>query len=210
MSSFDTGNELTQRRRLREAVAALLEPLLLKQGGYLRQVVQLPKPFRAGSQDDEDMFRNAIQGNAPAMFVALGRKDFAQRGSGRGTSSNAAIDVFVYVLSTHQGGLMNRVGGVSSAPRRDTSDPGVEFMLENAEELLTGRRPIEDATELLPSFEDELYTAEDRVVWEIGYKCQLTRVINDKRSLTTKLVEIESTNFAEGLTPVTTLSRLSE
>lgn len=186
---FDTGLVLPQRRKVREAIARRLREELgvaslpLAQGDqYFKDVVELAAPFEVGDPDLEEMLKEAAAGRSPIAAVALGGRTFeASNSDERQWRGN--LSVYVYVVSSHRGGLLTRMRGGDHASTTDqTVDPGIETALEHVFERLAGYVPPDClAAELRPRSEGFPYVADDYTVAELAFDLALQTDVNAAR-----------------------------
>lgn len=220
--TFDTGLPKPQRTLIREALVRRLAPLLKAAGGYLHGIAELPRPLRSIAPETEDntiLFR-VLNGRAPAVAIALGKRTHESSGT-LATEGRGTIEVFLYVASQHNRGLVDgrlaadvvSFGSASSVPvvaPNKLADPGIEVMLEHVEQMLLGHS-LEDedgdelATigELRETDEDELDTFEDVTVWQQRYEIAVDRIINPARDVTQLLLSIQGNHTESAMLAVT-------
>jgi hypothetical protein len=199
---FDSGLTLPQRRKIREAIVARLREdleLATLPGStgdlYVAAVVELAAPYRQGDGDLEEMLKEAAAGRSPMIAVALGARSFAASNTDE-RSWRGPLQVHVYVLSSHRGGLLTRVrGGDAAAEASNAADPGLETAMEHVFERLAGFAPPDClAAELRPQSEDFPYVADDFTVAEIVFEVAVQTNVNPKRARTQVAVDILTTH----------------
>lgn len=172
---YDTDQALPERTVLRNAVIAKLAPLLKSNGLYLAAIKPLAEKYK-GAGDEEGLgdIARALQGQAPAILVALGDETYEPGGMPM-TLRRATIELVVYFGSVNprdivQGRLENDV--VAAAD--NTKDPGIETMLVHARSLLQGQDLGPDGI-----YEPDIvkagptHTGADFTVWEQTYHVQV-------------------------------------
>ncbi len=200
VNRYDTGLHRPQRSEIRTAlVDRIAAALAFAEGRYLRAVRGLPRQLKNDSPEEMGILFNVLQGQAPAVAVALGRKDYEPSGMGVATFEGT-IDLAVYVVSANprsreDGRLSTDVAGQADP----TADPGVETILEHVEELLVGQElNIKSISEVRPRWEDELCTLLDVTIWEQHFTLRVERVMNPERDNDEVLTEIEGDNLLDG------------
>lgn len=201
---FDTGETRAQRSLIRAAVVAKLAPLLSSNGLYLRAIKPFAKVFasRSGEElmDDLGFAQEVLQGQAPAILVALGDKSYKAGGTrSPQTSFFAELDIRVYVLSEHNRAReAGRLSDDASSAVANSVDPGIDIMLEHVEQLLIGFTPdVNGAQCLRPTSETEIVTLPGISIWEQAYHCNVERWINPDRAITAMLLSIRNENNLE-------------
>ncbi|MDQ3295076.1 MAG: hypothetical protein M3619_00640 [Myxococcota bacterium] len=194
---YDTGLAIPQRTAIRDAILAKLAPLkkTAVPAAYVAAngIKTLPRPLRgAGDDDGMTMLANAMQGQAPAIAVALGRLTY----EGGGTSSTevgAELEVVLYVASAHQRSPdAGRLFGDVLASASNSNDPGIFTMLEHVRERVLGQSlGVAGVGVLVPAEEDEVYTGDDATIWEQRYTLSLDVPINPFRAVTQLLTSIQ-------------------
>jgi hypothetical protein len=202
--TFDTGLDKPQRELVRDAVLERLEPL---KELYLRTLKGIAGTF---DRTDVDWFRKTIQGQTPAVLVALGRKAFAPVGiTGRHDGYLATLELHVYVLTDHMRAELARVAGDEPSRTDLTKDPGIETILEHVEELLDGFDGYEDESNtvhpLIPADEDEVWHGDDFTIWRLRFTAKVERTLKRNKGVT-QLIELIRTSHnvdgADGQNPV--------
>lgn len=188
---YDTGLAIPQRTALRNAIIDRLGTLR-RPAMYLMAVRPLPRRV-TGDEDGIADIMNALGGQAPAMLVGLGNATHSAAGA-PASRARKSLDVGVYVISGHGRGVVEgRMAGDTSATTDNARDPGVETMLEHAEELLLGRDlGVAGVSELRAEAETEIYSGDDFTIWELAFSVQISRDINHSRLVTQLLTEIDS------------------
>lgn len=201
---FDTGLFRAQRSAVRESIAARLAPLLKANGRYVRKIGNLPRPLKGHDEEELGFLANEVQGNAPCIVVALGRKEYQSAGMDiPATQFRGELEVAIYVASANsrafvEGRLAQDVPAMSDA----TADPGIETMLEHIEELLIGQMiDLKGTADMRPISEDEVFTGGDYSVWEQRYTLLVDRFLNPERLNTKILTSIEGANNLDGADP---------
>lgn len=193
---YDTGLTRAQRTLLRAAIATNLADLLKANGGYLRALKSLPLPLRGTSDDDLGWIGEHALGQTPCILIALGRKDYDSvdvsdvwRGK---------IDVALYVCSSNLRGYIDgRLETDVVASADSTADPGIDTILEHAEERLLGQSfelgglASQRTSDMRPSSEDEVFTNGEMTVWEQRYSIYVERQVNPDRAVAQNLLTIE-------------------
>lgn len=198
--TYDTGFALPLRTLIRRAVMQRLAVLRRSTGMYLQGVVALP----ARLNDDEDSLKvldDAREGAAPVMAVALGRGDYRTHASGLGhTNTRKAVEIFVYVVSTHRRGNVEGRLENDAAAVDVTKDPGIDTMLEHAEQVLIGADlGISGVEEIRGGDENEIFSGDDMSIWELTLSVHVDRDINRDRVITQLLTEIDTSTTADGV-----------
>lgn len=203
--SYDTGLAKPQRTLIRDAFITRLSLLKVTTGLYLQGVIALPN--RIIGRDDEigiGQLINALGAQSPAMAVALGRGDHGEAGA-PASRGRKTITISVYVWTNNVRGMVEgRLKGdaASLAGFGETKDPGIETMLEHAEQLLVGKDlGIAHVDEVRWQAEDEIYTGEEGSIWEAIYTVRVDRTINHNRLVTQLLTEIETRHNLSGADP---------
>ena len=183
---FDTGLAQAQRTVLRNAVMNKLAPLLKVNAGYLAAIRPIARMYKGGGDEDGlALIQRALQGQAPAILVALGKRVPKAAGMPASELGLGEVDLGVYVISTHSrdmesGRLASDV--VSTADL--TADPGIEVMLEHVEQLLEAQDlGVDTIYEPYLTGEDEVHTGADFTIWEQTYRVQVDRDINPSRAI---------------------------
>lgn len=213
---FDTGLAVAVRTAVRTAVISKLQPLLKSNGLYLRAVKKIARPYRGkGDEDGLILINTALQGQMPAMLVALGDQTY-EHVSLRQTIVNTKLDVIVYAASANPRAMDE--GRLEPDVRSNadiTADPGVDAMLEHIEQQLLGQDLGVNGVGLMqPHHQGETDTNAEFSLWEIRFVVTVDRRINPARAITARVVEIESDHNLDGADPanpiVSTLSPLDE
>lgn len=193
---FDTGLQQPQRTLIRAAIAAQLADLLKSADvpRYLHAIVQLPKPVRgAGDEDGKAMLNHYLQGAAPAVAIALGRKSFDRLGP-NALEVLGELEIVLYVASRHERGLVDgRLSQDVTARIAQNVDPGIDTMLEHIEERLLGQElGIETVSALSGGVEDEVMTFDDVTVWSQTYSVVVDRTVNPARGSKITVTSVEN------------------
>lgn len=194
--SFDTALAAPQRTTIINGVVALLQPLLIANGGYLAVVAPFGAVVR--SYTDEagvGMLKEALSGQTPAIGVALGSRTKGQPIGNGGFSSTSKIELLLYFASNNMrdlatGRLLTDAAGAAA----NNADPGLHVMMEHAEELVVGQRAGAGANTTIKQVaferEEELATLDEMTIWLQTYELMVTRNINRDRGVTELLKEI--------------------
>ncbi|MDQ3153633.1 MAG: DUF1834 family protein [Actinomycetota bacterium] len=197
---FDTGLVASQRRTIRDAIVARLGALKRVEDLYLTAV----KPSAVvldGTQEGLDRLREELNGQAPSMMVALGRKTFNPAGTTTARDRHTGqIEVHVYVVSANQRSYVAKVAGDVASDADDVADPGTDTMLEHVEELLNGYQ-VPDASEsihrLIPTDEDEVYHGADFAIWHLRYTVLVERTTLRNKGISQLVESILTTQDLE-------------
>lgn len=192
--AFDTKLVVPQRTAILNGVIALLQPLLIANGGYLASVIPFGAVVR--SYTDEDglkMLYEALGGQTPAVAVALGSRAKGQAIGNGGFSWTSGLELLLYFATNNMrdpavGRLLIDAAGVAA----NASDPGLHVMMEHAEELVVGKRCGNSTTikQVIFDREEELATLDEVTLWLQTYQVLTTRNINPDRGVTQMLKEI--------------------
>jgi len=199
--TFDSGLSRSQRRLIREAVVAKLGELRLASlpGStsdlYTVAVLELAAPIKWGDGDLEDHIKKAVVGRSPVICVALGAREFMATNTDE-RRWRGALDVHVYVVSSHARGLLERLrGGDAAAEASNAADPGLEVAMEHVFERLAGFvLPSCKAAELRPVREDFPWLNDEFTAAEILFTTQVTTDVNPRRAYSTVAVEVDTTH----------------
>lgn len=202
---YDTGLAVPQRTAIRSAIVSRLS-LLKKPTLYLQAVDVLPGRLDGGDDETLGELANTLQGRTPAMLVALGRGDATAAGMPASTT-RLEIEVLVYIANAHaRGTVTGRLAG-DAAAADVTKDPGIETMIEHAEELLLGRSlGVAGVSEMRLDSEEPFYSDDLVTLWALTFKVRAMRDVNHNRSITTILTEIEASHLVEGADPANPVS----
>lgn len=203
---FDSGLDRAQRRTIREAVIAQLGQLVVAtlpeandegaaEDKFVVAVAPLPAPITSFEDGDQgDFFRKAVDGRSPVICVALGDRAF-NRTDMDGKQWLGALDVHVYVASSHRRSLMDRLAGDLVADDDDSKDPGLEVTCEHVFERLAGwPLPTARAQELVAVKEEFAWVADDFTVMELLFTTKVTTVTNPNRDRTVLVEVLETTH----------------
>jgi hypothetical protein len=192
--AFDTGLASAQRTLVRSGAVTLLAGLLAPVG-YLQAVIPWGGIIR-GYTDEVgiELLWAAFAGRAPSIAIALGDAVLKPVGIG-GFNFVAELELVAYHHSNHPrdphlGRLAIDVAGLAS----NAADPGLDVMMEHAQELLVGQRCGASATikQIVPTREEELRTENEFTLWAQRYDVTIARKINPNRGLTQLLEEIRT------------------
>lgn len=207
--AFDTGLPRAQRTLIRDGVVELLGGLLRANGGYLAAVIPWGSIVRGYTDADGiDELKAALNGRAPAIAVALGDRVTSPGGMGsNGWKSD--LELVLYHYGNHPRSLTaGRTSIDARALASDVRDPGLEVMLEHAEELVVGQRvgaaattnPVGEVSRAVPSIkqvvptrEEELATEAGLTLWAQRYAVQIDRRVNRYRGVAQLLEELRTT-----------------
>lgn len=201
--TFDTGLAKPQRSLVREAVAGRLADLLkaAEPPRYLAAIKYLPKPMRGQSDEDgKAMLIEVLQGQAPAIAIAIGRKQYDRTGPNT-LEQVGELELVVYVTSAHGRDIVEgRLSQDVSAERTLTADPGIETILEHVEERLLGQElGIETVSALAGGEEDEVATFKDMTIWSQSYTVTVDRTVNPARGITQLVTSAENRVGLDGV-----------
>ena len=204
---FDTGLAKPLRTLIRDGVVELLSGLLAPTG-YLRAVIPWGGIVRGYTDElGIDLLWAALNGRAPAIAVGLGDRVAKPAGMG-GHNHTADLELVVYLIcnnqrSTTEGRHKADVRALAS----DLLDPGLDVMMEHAEELIIGQRVGGTSStnavgevwrstpaikQIVPTREEELKTDNTATLWAQRYALTVLRTINPKRGVTQMLEELRS------------------
>ncbi len=211
--AFDTGLARTQRTLIRDGIVELLGGLLHNDhdgelGGYLRAVIPWGGVIRGFTDEiGIDLLWSALNGRAPAIAVCLGDKVGQNAGLG-GFNVKADLELVLYHYSNNQISMTDGRTSISTrAGSSNARDPGLDVMLEHAEELVLGQRvgatlatnPIGEKSRSTPSIkqvvflrEEELRTDKTLTLWAQRFSVRVDRVIDPHRGVTQMLEEIRT------------------
>lgn len=191
---FDTGENLPQRTRARNGAVALLAGLQLP-AGYLAAVIPWGGLVRGFTDTDGiDLLWTALNGRAPAIAIALGART-KRAGSVDGFASKHSLGLDAYFFSNHRrdetdGRLAPDVVALADVH----ADPGLDTMMEHAEELLIGQYPgsVPSIKQIEFVDEDELRTEGDFTLWVQRYSVVVDRIIKPNRTVIQLLVDMRT------------------
>lgn len=193
--AFDTSLAAPQRTVILDGALALLDRLLIANGGYLASVAPFGAVVRSATDEvGVTMLKTALQGQLPAVAVALGTRTTKPAGTG-GFTYTSDIELLVYFASNNlRDPARGRLAIDAVGAAADSADPGLHVMMEHVEELLVGQRCGASATikQVRPDREEELTTLDDMTLWLQTYQVTVTRTIDRNRGLVTKLVGIDT------------------
>ncbi len=197
--ALDNALTLPQRTIVRNGAVALLSGLL-KPAGFLGAVIPWGGIVR-GYTDDRgiDELLSALSGQSPAIAVSCGDRTSKAEGMG-GFQFGGDLELTLYHYNDHPGSLtLGRMAADGAALALDTRDPGLEFCMQIAEELVVGQRAgVGDDTaggsikQIVPRLEEELFTENARTLWAQRYAVKLVRSINPKRGVKLMLTAWEN------------------
>lgn len=183
--TYDSGLDKPQRAFLRDCVIAELAPLTKENGAYVAAVVPFWHPI-TGKEDTGELLAE-LNGKAPAIAVVIGDAEFSPLGSEK-TSFKKKASVLAYFLSHNQRGPGYALTGDVRSELDDTKDPGVEVMMEQADQLLVGFQPDDDGAgtihKLAPVNERHVETDGDFTIWEKSYTVLVETRIDQNRAIT--------------------------
>lgn len=190
---FDTALAAPQRTLVRNGVITLLSGLLVANGGYLASVVPFGAVVRSYTDGDGiAMLYKALSGQAPAIAVALGTRSSKPAGAG-GFNWLCELELFLYFASNNMRDLADgRMGIDATGAASDAADPGLDVMMEHAEELVVGQRcgASDTIKQVRPDREEELSTGDELTIWLQTYNITLTRTIKEWRGVSQLLESI--------------------
>ncbi len=215
---FDSGLLVAFRTQARNGVIDLLsrrfnadtganDPngvgILKVHGGFLTSIEKLAGPM-AAFQDEQSINNvwGALLGRAPAICVAVGDREVKPAGTS-GYRSLAVLDIHLYFINNNQRGMVSRVeadvvsaGDATADPviaPNLAADPGIDVMMEVAEELLLGQRVDGDQgviKQIELHRETIGYVSHTHVIAEQRYRATVSRSINHNRGRVVKLLGI--------------------
>ncbi len=206
--AFDTGLARAQRTLIRDGVVTLLSPLLRANGGYLAGVIPFGGVVR-GYTDEVgiDLLKAALNGRAPSIAIGLGDRSSESAGVG-GFNFKATLELVLYHYANHGRSLTEgRTKIDAAAIASDVADPGLDVMLEHAEELVLGQlvggalaqNVVGEKTHraltihrIVPTREEELATEAGVTLWAQRYNIMVTRTINPARGVSQMIEEIRT------------------
>jgi hypothetical protein len=199
LNLFDSGLHRAQRSEIRDALIARISDALMTSTAsrYLRAVRPLPCPLRSDAPEEIKFILDQLQGQAPAVLVALGRKTYDPKGMEiPAVNYRGDIELALYVVCASPRTLQDgRLAADVTASTSTTADPGAEVILEHLEELVLGQElNLKSVYELRPLYEDELITTGDLTIWEQRYVIGVDRMINPDRDVSDVLLDIEAQN----------------
>lgn len=194
---FDTGLAVPQRTAIRDAIVARLAPLKKTAipSAYIAAngVKTIPRPLRGeGDEDGLAMIANALNNQAPAILIAVGKLTY-EKGGSEAIEARGELDVVVYVASGHQRSHdAGRLFGDAFASASNSNDPGIFTMLEHVRERLLGQSLGVAGVDVLRAVdEDEIFTGDDATIWEQRYTLDVDVKINPFRGITQVVTEIQ-------------------
>lgn len=185
--TYDTGLDKPQRAFLRDSIVEALAPLTKAEDAYIAAVI--PYWRRVQSKQDVGLLLAELEGKDPAIAVVIGRATYSGLGvDGRKDQYSKEAQVFVYFMSCNLRGPGAALTGDVRSELDDTKDPGVEVMMEQADQLLVGFQPPDDGRgtiyKLVPKEEDEVDTDSDFTIWEKTFGVRLDCRIDRRRAIT--------------------------
>lgn len=215
--AFDTGLLRPQRTLIRQSVVDILAGLLRSNGGYLAKVIPYGGIVRGWSDElGIDTLRGALQGSAPSIAVVVGDRVAEPAGMG-GFSYKAALELVLYHYANHpQSITTGRTSPTAAAIANTAKDPGLDVMLEHAEELLIGQyvggalssNPVGEKSrraysikQIVPTREEELATDNTSTLWAQRFAITVDRQIKAFRGVTQLLEEFRTIIRPDGVDP---------
>lgn len=195
--TFDTGLHVPQRTALRNAIVAKLAPLKKSNGLYLRAIGKLAAPYLgAGDDDGLALLHLTLQGQAPAIVVALGDAKWKSIGMDA-LDLQGVIAVHVYVATVNpRGPVDGRLEPDVTATADDTADPGIDTMLEDVLQQLVGQDPgVDGLYEPHVLEERAVFTGPEMTIWEVVLAVRADRWIDPDRAVTQQVDEIKHTTY---------------
>ncbi len=189
--AFDTGLALPQRTVVRRGAVTILSGLK-RPTGYLLAVIPWGSVVR--SYTDEVGVRELMDSliRTPSIAVAVGDAASTRTTIG-GFNASKTVDLLVYHSSGHQRDrLLGRTETDVAGGAANVNDPGLDVMLEHAEELLVGQRcgGHPSIKQVIADREEELVTDTAVTIWLQTFKVELKRSINEFRNVTQLLTSI--------------------
>lgn len=209
--AFDSGRSLPVRTLIRASVAGLLAPKLKSAGGYVAALIPFPRVI--ADRHDEDGINHAFEvlgGRAPAMLVGLGDAGFT-RTSTTIHRYQARHDVQVVVLSNSGRGLLDRLTLDPVALADDTADPGIDVMLEQIADLVTGRDLQIDGVQPAELAKlEHLETEKALTLWALTFTISASASVKPTRAQLDRLTLIVSTLNAAAVAGGDTVHTVTE
>lgn len=206
--SFDTHLASAQRTLIRAGAVSLLSGLLVANGGYLQAVIPYGGIVRGYTDEiGLELLKEAFQGRAPAIAIALGDCSLSPAGIG-GYNFTGELELVAYHYSNHPRNVeLGRLEPDVAALASDTADPGLDIVMEHTMELLIGQRCGASASikQIRPSREEELRTENGFSLWAQRFDITVTRNINKNRTITQLITEFRS-NVRTSDAPTTVIS----
>lgn len=192
--AFDTGLSRAQRTLIRNGAVTLLAGLL-RPVGYLQAVIPFGGIVRGYTDDPGiEALHLALNGRAPSIAIALGDCTLQPAGMG-GFNFKGECELIAYHYSNHWrdhelGRHEIDVAGIAN----NAADPGLDVMMEHAQQLLIGQRAGSSATikQIVPLREEELRTENGFTLWAQRYSVTVSRTIDPYRGVTQILDEIRT------------------
>lgn len=190
---FDHGLGQPQRSIVQFGVVAMLQRLLIQNGGYLAAVIPTSTVIRGGGDDEGiGLVMDQLQGRAPAIAVATGVAEYKTGGDIDRWQKH--VTVHLYVFTNNVRDRMSRVAGDVVAAANAAADPGAYVILEHCEQLLIGQGG--DGTgsiaDMRPHSETQLGGANTVELWEQVYGVWVSRAVNANRDLSLELAAINT------------------
>lgn len=197
--AFDSGLSLPVRSLIRVGVAGLLVGKL-RPSSYLAAVIPFPRVI--ADRHDTDGIDHAMEvlgGRSPALLVAVGDARFASV-STTIHRYQGEHEVQIVALSNSGRGLLDRLTIDPVALVDDTADPGIDVMLEQVGDLVTGRDlgagpGVEDP--ILKSI-SHLETDKALTLWAINFTVRAAASVKPTREQLERLTLIVATLNAAG------------
>ena len=209
--TFDSGLEKPQRTLVREQIVTALADLRFAaaEPKYLRAIKHLPATLIG--EGAEDFLKRAVNGQMPAVAIAIGERKFNSGGNDNLEWAGAA-SVHIYIVTAHQRDVVDgRTVADVVALADDTADPGLDVIAEHVFERLAGL-PLTDANGgcLRPVSEEPLFVDLDRTVFEQVYAVELQTDVNPNRHLTEVAEDIETEHEEDDAGDLPDLTTLTE
>lgn len=213
--AFDTGLSRPQRTIIRAGVVDILSGLLRANGGYLSKVIPWGGVIRGYTDEiGIDAIREALNGAAPAIAVAVGDRVTEPGGMG-GYNYKGTMELVLYHYANHAQGLTEgRMVATAKATANTSKDPGLDVMLEHAEELVIGQyvggafvqnvvgeksRRTPTVKQIVPTREEELATDKTSTLWAQRFAIAVDRQINAFRGVSQLLESIRTIVRPDGV-----------
>lgn len=182
--AFDTGLEKPIRTVLVESAIALLAPLTVAEGGYLKAVVEYGGVVRSSMDEDGvKLLSDCLSGRAPAIAIGIG--DGVGQPKGDRLNMAEELELLVYHFNNNARGLARGRTNVDVAgAASNQADPGLHVAIEHAMELLAGQY-----TAIAPMCNHirydrtvELVTRRDLTIWLQTFQIRVSRTLKRFRT----------------------------
>lgn len=124
------------RTMIEAAILEALEPLSVRQGGYLVKIDRYNGEIKAGASDDEIF--EALGGSVPALLLQTGSATYALESVKR-SRTRTRLEVDVMIASGHLRSHEARNIGDEASVHDASSDPGIYQIMADVAALLKSR-----------------------------------------------------------------------